>query len=97
MSAGIKWWNINTYSDCQKMIGKFVYMPYTPAKCGKIVNCWMQETAGWPQAVASIKWLKTGETSDRGLIGMGDLELLVEDHKRKIKTHEKRIKELKKL
>ena len=30
-------------------------------------------------------------------MGMGDLELLVEDHKRKIKTHEKRIMEIKKL
>jgi hypothetical protein len=97
MSAKIKWWSIKTYSDCQKMIGKLVYEPYSPAKCGKIVDCWIHEPAGRAIPVAAIKWLKTGLTSNRGLIGMGDIELLVEDHKRKIKTHEKRIKELQKL
>jgi len=79
------------------MIGKIVYESYAPAKCGKIVDCWIHDPSDRAMPCATIKWLKTGQTSSRGLIGMGDLELLVEDHKRKIKTHEKRIKEIKKL
>jgi hypothetical protein len=97
MSAEIKWWNIKTYADCQKMIGKLVYELYSPAKCGKIVDCWIHKGSYRTQTAATIHWLKDGSKSNRGLIGMGDLELLVENHKRKIKTHEKRIKELKKL
>ena len=97
MSASIQWWKIKTQADCSKMIGKIVYEPYAPAKCGKIVDCWIHEPSGRAMPCAAIKWLKDEHTSNRGLLGMGDLELLVEDHQKKINTHLKRIKELKKL
>ena len=97
MSASIKWWTLKTDADCLQMVGKIIYEPYAPAKCGRITHCWIHEPNGSAMPIATILWLKTRQSSNRGLIGMRDLELLVEDHKRKIKTHEKRIKEVKKL
>ena len=67
-------------------VGQAVYKVCAPLDAGKIVEVRGKESNQFFDSVA-VKWLKTGETTVVSTSGLRDLDSLIEDHKRKWRTH----------
>ena len=89
--------------DGSGWIGKLVYRSYTPAKAGKVVELvhprWREETLPdgrklqEPFCILGIRWLDGKYTQEKE-IGIRDYRQLLDDHKRKVKTHRAMIRKL---
>lgn len=70
-------------------VGKLVYKPYTPTRCGKVIqDCGMYRHGKGllPFRLVGVKWLK-GDTTIEEIEHLQDFEDLVAEHKRKFERH----------
>ena len=76
-------------------VGDFVYKPYSPNKAGKVVK--VQEGDHQCDPLLTIKWLDGTTTEDLIEWRVSDFEALLEDHKKKVRTHQATLKKLEEL
>ena len=78
----------------RELIGRFVYLSYTPSRCGVIRSVWESDEklgSGFglkPHLLCLVEWLKTTKTypdklTTHTLIHLNDFEELMRDHKTK--------------
>lgn len=87
------------------LIGRFVYLSYTPARCGVIKNVYdrdKKDLSLGSHLFCLVEWLKTTKTypdklTTHRLNFLNDFEELAKDHKNKYLKHEKTLGKLKNL
>lgn len=67
--------------------GELVYESYKPAMAGRIVDVVGPEDHGGFFHVVRVRWVD-GSTSDVSTRMISDFASLIEDHRRKLRTHE---------
>ena len=83
-------------------VGDFVYLHYTPAVAGVVLavhdmgNYDGKHVGGPRPKDITVKFLK-GETKRLSTLGVSDYRALIADHRRKLSTHEARLKKLEEL
>lgn len=80
-------------------VGKLVYKPYNPARCGKVIqDCGMYRHGKGllPFRLVEVCWLK-GDTTIEEINHLQDFEELVAEHKRKYERHSATIERLRKI
>ena len=87
------------WDDTEKNVGEYVYRPYSPNNIGKIIKVVPDKQI--PELPAfEVKWskpLKNGKTVDvHPHYLLNSLQALIDDHKKKVKTHTKALAEAKK-
>jgi len=75
-------------------IGDFVYKPYRPQKPGKIIS--MSAPNKYNSRLADVKWLD-GKISQHQTYSLESFIGLINDHKKKLKTHTSKLPALRKL
>lgn len=84
-------------ADDSEVVGKLVYFPYSPAKCGKIVKDLGLQDAPNPKIkrrMVVVRDLK-GNESEVPLSYLNDYEALLLDHQQKAARHQKVVDQLK--
>lgn len=84
--------------NINKLIGRFVYLAYTPARCGVIIDTWKRDF-GYPQISCKVEWLKTTKTypdkiTEHILGSLNDFDDLINEHQNKFVKHKKTLGEL---
>lgn len=75
-------------------VGDFVYMPYSPLKPGKVLKISSPDKFGC--YTIDVKWIN-GKTSQHKDFHLRSFTALIDDHKKKLKTHTSKLPALRKL
>ncbi len=85
---------------CRIVIGEYVYKPYTPQTPGKVLGIERKVVAGYQggyvEYFARVKWLNS-KTSTVNCLHLSSFTKLIDDHKKKLKTHTSKLPLLAKL
>lgn len=83
------------------LIGRFVYLSYTPARCGVIIDTWKHSSSSWSAypIFCKVEWLKTTKTypdkiTEHRVDFLKDFDELIKEHQNKFLKHKKTLGEL---
>lgn len=77
-------------------VGQLVYKSFSPAQAGKVVEVvgkeWYRDAHGNRQEFPSfwlvkVRWIKDGTITEVSTRGLGDIDVLIMEHQRKLDTH----------
>lgn len=75
---------------CQVVVGEHVYEAYKPQTPGKVISIQRKIIAGYQggyvEYMATVKWVNS-KTSTVNCLHISSFTRLIEDHKKKLKTH----------
>ncbi len=87
--------------NLSSLVGKFVYLAYTPSRCGVIIDARMHGSEN-PPIMCDVEWLKVTKTypdkiTAHRLSSLNDFTELIKEHQNKFVKHKKTLEALKKL
>lgn len=89
--------------NLHELIGRFVYLSYTPSRCGVIIDTWKHRSSRSAYSIfCKVEWLKTTKTfpdkiTEHRLDFLKDFDELINDHRNKLIKHKSTLRELKNL
>lgn len=89
--------------NLHEVIGRFVYLSYTPSRCGVIIDVWKWKyISDNPPILCNVEWLNTTKTypdkiTEHRLNSLKDFDELINDHQNKLIKHKSTLRELKNL